>query len=146
MDSSRSFPRRLASFASLNGAERWLTLRAVGWLAVARVALHIVPFARLQAFVESRSATGDASPDGARQVRRAMSRAARTLPGSRCLARALAALLLLRRGGSPARLVLGVAPDAGCTLRAHAWVESDGFIVVGDGEHEEYRPLVAGGA
>ena len=139
------FPRRLASFARLDAAERSLALRAIAWLAVTRVALHIVAFNRLRAFAEARRDVPQAGGDWPQRVRRAMSRAARTLPGSRCLARALAAEFLLVRGGSPARLVLGVSRDAGRTLDAHAWVESDGFIVVGEIEHERFRPLAASG-
>jgi len=44
----------------------------------------------------------------------------------RCLQRSAAAVLLLRRGGAPAELVIGVQP---WPLRAHAWVELDGTVV-----------------
>lgn len=55
----------------------------------------------------------------------AVAAAGRHLPGrTTCLARALAAELLLRRHGHPARLVIGVGRDGAEGFRAHAWVES----------------------
>jgi len=60
-----------------------------------------------------------------------------------CLTRALAAEALLPPSMHPA-LVIGVAPCRGASrLDAHAWVEVDGRVVVG--EHAllaNYRPLV----
>lgn len=78
-------------------------------------------------------------------IRRAMERASRTLPASSCLARSLAAELLLRERGVPARLSIGVAdrkPGAPLALDAHAWVESEGLVVVGDSELERYTGLL----
>jgi Transglutaminase-like superfamily len=44
----------------------------------------------------------------------------------RCLQRSAATVLLLRKAGAPAELVIGVQP---WPLRAHAWVEIDGTVV-----------------
>jgi len=84
-------------------------------------------------------------------VRRAVLRAARSLPASSCLAQSLVAERLLRRGGSDARLTIGVAPVSAAnaervTLDAHAWVESGGVLVTGDDPHERYRILATFGA
>lgn len=83
-----------------------------------------------------------------------MSRAGRTLPGSSCLARSLAAARLLRAGGHEATLTIGVARGQGIAgdhatgsatgdriLDAHAWASSDGLLVAGDAELERYLPL-----
>jgi len=61
-----------------------------------------------------------------------MSHAQRVVPGATCLPQALAAEALLKRGGLPADLRIGVMKGASGKLLAHAWVESDGRIVVGD--------------
>jgi hypothetical protein len=143
--------RRLRSFAALPAPERGLALRAIGWLALARAALVVVSFARLRRWIESR----DAPPRAATQadwpqfVRRAVTRAARTLPGSTCLARALVAEWLLRVGGHPARLTIGVVrgqvSGAERALDAHAWVESGGVLVAGDADLERYTHLATFG-
>lgn len=48
-----------------------------------------------------------------------------------CLTQALAAELLLRRRGYRAHTRIGVAKGYKGNLEAHAWVESDGQVVVG---------------
>jgi hypothetical protein len=143
--------RRLLSFAALPAPERGLALRAIGWLALARAALVLVSFARLRRWIESRDPPPRpaAQPDWPLFVRRAVLRAARTLPGSTCLARSLVAERLLRAGGHAARLTIGVAPGpvsgAERALDAHAWVESGGVLVAGDAELERYTQLATFG-
>jgi len=61
-----------------------------------------------------------------------MAHAQRVIPRSTCLPQALAAESLLTRGGLPAVLQIGIMKTADGKLAAHAWVESDGRIVVGD--------------
>ena len=78
-----------------------------------------------------------------------MRRAERTLPGSTCLARSLAAEWLLHEQGLGAKLVIGVAtatPGAKLPLDAHAWVESEGLVIAGDGELDRYAALVSFGS
>jgi len=109
-----------------------------------RLALPLLPFRTIRTWVDG-ARPRTASPDGdPRAIRRAMQRAQRTLPGSTCLARALAAERLLRAGGHEATLTIGVARDASgaLPLDAHAWVESGGLVVAGDGELDRYTRLV----
>ena len=139
---------RLRSLLGFPVREQWFALRALGTLAVVRLALRFLPFGRLRALVDRRAAMPLAAPDPAvaRAVRRAVDRAARTIPGSACLAQALTAELLLRRGGQAVRVTIGVAPD-GTPLDAHAWVESAGILVTGDREDlGSYRTLAVFGS
>lgn len=124
-------PRRLAT---LPPSERVLALQALGMLGAVRLVLWLLSFRRVRAAVDrwAGAATPSADPDFARAVRRAVDRAARTLAGSDCLPQALTAELMLRRAGRPARVTIGVASD-GQLLSAHAWVESAGVLVTGDG-------------
>lgn len=139
---------RLATLVALPRSERTLALRAVCVLLGVRVALAVLSFARVRALADrltgQRSAVAD---DGAaRAVRRAVDRAARTVPGSVCLSQALTAEFLLRRAGCEARVSIGVAPDGG-PLAAHAWVESAGVLVTGDAHDlSRYRPLLVFGS
>lgn len=135
---------RLRSFAGFPPGEQWLALRALGALALVRLALWLLPFGRLRALIDRQSAMLPVAPDPAiaRAVRRAVDRAARSIPGSACLAQALTAALLLRRHGQAVRVSIGVAPD-GTPLDAHAWVESAGVLVTGDREDlGRYRTLI----
>lgn len=116
-------------------------MAALSCLAAAVVAVQTVPLGRLRAFIERRRVTARRGDDWPRAVRRAMNRAARTIPGSTCLARALAAEWLLRGGGHDALLTIGVARGQGASLDAHAWVESGGVVVAGDDQLGRYQPL-----
>jgi len=66
------------------------------------------------------------------QVTRAIDRIGRGLLGdSACLTQALVALILFRRRGLPAELRMGVKKDDNGTLQAHAWLETQGAVVLG---------------
>ena len=61
-----------------------------------------------------------------------------------CLVQALTARYLIKRRGIPATFRIGVAKDLSADLRAHAWVESDGRIVIGGVNAPDlYVPLEA---
>lgn len=51
-----------------------------------------------------------------------------------CLTQALVVQLLFKRRKIPADLHIGVAKDSNGQLEAHAWVESDGVVVIGGSE------------
>jgi hypothetical protein len=139
---------RLRSLIRLPSSERRLALQALGTLTLVRLILGLLPFARVRALVDRWSTAPAVAADAgvARAVRRAVDRAARSIEGSDCLPRALAAELMLRRAGQPARMSIGVAPD-GAPLDAHAWVESAGVLVTGDSaDLKRYRPLAVYGS
>jgi len=115
-------------------ADRDLRRRAFVLLAAARAGaplLGLEPLRRRLRALAGRSPARDANPGA---VGRAVESAALRLPGSRCLARALAAEALLLRHGLPATLRLGVARDGGAGIEAHAWVLSGGVAVAGGGD------------
>ena len=56
----------------------------------------------------------------------------RYVPAATCLTQALATRVLLSRLGQPAHLRIGVAKSKKGQLQAHAWVESQGKIIIGD--------------
>ena len=64
----------------------------------------------------------------------------RRLPGSRCLDRALVGLLMLRRRGYDAQIVMGAAKH-GDKLAAHAWVACEGVVLVGARERDAFVAL-----
>ena len=68
--------------------------------------------------------------------------ASRYIPGVKCLARALATKVLLAHQGYICELRLGVAKNEKGQLEAHAWVESQGRIVIGGlRDLPRYTPL-----
>ena len=78
------------------------------------------------------------------QVVKAINTVRRYLLGDNsCLAQALGGQFLLRRHGYPAYLRIGVHKDENGKLHAHAWVESEGVVVIGgpSSELNHYVPL-----
>jgi len=62
-------------------------------------------------------------------ISRAVYFSAKLIPGTRCLAQALAVREMMHHYGLPCELQLGVATAGG--FRAHAWVTSEGRIIHG---------------
>jgi Transglutaminase-like superfamily len=74
---------------------------------------------------------------------RAVHRAARFVPHPTCLVKALAVQTLLARRGRIGILRLGVKTTRAAGFEAHAWLEVDGEIVIGEGERHGFAPLLS---
>jgi len=139
---------RLRKLAALSREERALLLRAALLLTGMRVALVALPFRTLQRLVARQSPpAGAAAREDAEAVERiawAVTTAGRRVLGVRpCLAKALTAQVLLGRRGYASDLRIGVARGEDTAVRAHAWLECGGRVVVGGEELAEYVPLVS---
>jgi hypothetical protein len=66
-----------------------------------------------------------------RQLTRAIVIASRVIPNATCLTQALAAQRLLARYGYESNLRFGVAKTDDGKLKAHAWIERSGQVVLG---------------
>src|SRR5262249_3370253 len=128
-------------------ADRRLLIRCACLLALIRVGLYLISLRRLQAFI----ARGPgwirmARSSGCASVERiawAVRAAARYVPGATCLPQALAAELMLVPNGHPARVRIGMTRTENRVLEGHAWVESDGAVVVGGGDLARYTLVPA---
>jgi Transglutaminase-like superfamily len=126
--------------------ERWLLIKAALLLEAIKLSLHLLPFqtlVRLLARVADAPIgpwhIGDYSAD---RVACAVEMASRRTPGAKsCLTQALAARVLLDRRGYPTLLHIGVAKGEQGQFRAHAWLESEGKVVVGGSELDPFTPL-----
>lgn len=67
--------------------------------------------------------------------------AARYVPRATCLTQALALQAMLGRAGTPSELRIGVARGKETEVDAHAWLECEGRVVIGDGQLERYVPM-----
>lgn len=110
------------------------------WVLIAvRLLLWVAPYRWVEAwFLKPPSATpGPARPA---DIARAVTRASRLVPWATCLTQALAGGFLIRRAGRDAVIHFGVARDD-ARFKAHAWLESEGGILIGGGEAAAYLPL-----
>lgn len=121
--------------------DRDLRRRAFLLLAAARAGATLLPLPALRLRLCSLAGSGPRGEVDAGSVGRAIDSAALRLPGTRCLARALAAEALLSRHGLPAALHLGVARGEGGGLDAHAWVLSGRDLVAGGGDLSRWSPV-----
>ena len=127
---------------------RRLRTEAFVALAIARLAVRLVPAKRLLAWAARRPRQPQrfADPGLPAEIAAAVDfvGSSRFMP-AKCLPRALATQAMLRRRGIASRLCLGVARD-GRSLLAHAWVEiGRGQIIIGevDDNHDQEFTRVA---
>jgi Transglutaminase-like superfamily len=135
---------RLHRFVGLPATERRLVLEALALLWLLRLGLWLLPFRAVRPLLHSAPPTPSGLPPAGvspERVAWAVAAASRCMPHASCLVQALATHLLLRRMGYPSSVRIGVRHDKRRRLAAHAWVESDGQVLVG-GSDERYTPLV----
>lgn len=127
--------RRLRKLVALLKSDRRLLVSAIFLLGIVRLGLWLLPFQTLRRFLAGLTPTASKLQKSEQvsvdKIIWAVRVASRYIPGRvKCLARALTTQVLLERHGYKAQLRIGVAKgEQG--LEAHAWVESQGRIVIG---------------
>jgi hypothetical protein len=138
---------RIRKFLHLSPAERRLFIKAWLWLGMIRLMLWLLPFQMHLRFLArlSQEPRGGCQADlaMAERVSRAVEVMGRFVPQATCLTQALAAQMLLKRGGFSPDLRIGVAKTGERQLQGHAWVENHGRIMIGDNEVETFVPFPA---
>lgn len=127
--------KRIHKFLRLSLPEQRLLVKSFFILAGVGAGLKLLPFntvrrllMRLTPAVE---ATTSADAKLILRVSWAIETVSNYLPSMTCLPKALTTHLLLSRVGQPAALRIGVAKSLEGQFQAHAWVESNGCIVMG---------------
>ena len=141
---------RLHKFFRLSAPERFLLVRATALLVIVRTALWLLPFKTLQRssakLAQIFAPSHKENLFSTERVVWAVEVASRYVPRVTCLTQALAAQTMLRLGGIPTSLRIGVAKGTG-SFEAHAWLESGGKILIGGAEAaQRYTQLVSFGA
>ena len=143
--------KNLSRFRELSPERRRAVTRAGLLIAVIRTGLAVLPFRYMLRAVRraARPRTGlPWRPDRPSQFDKGLAVWAVEAAGRRlltrnpCLPQALAVLILFRRAGEDAELHMGVTRDEDAPFKAHAWIESDGVVVIGgDVPVESYARL-----
>lgn len=121
--------QRLSKFWAMPSAERFLLLKGLALLAAASIACRLFSFQDFRRFL-ARKRTGVNRAIPAERICSIIVAAARFVPGATCLVQAIVAESLIAQGGRKADLVIGVCRN-GKKPRAHAWIESDGNVLMG---------------
>lgn len=130
----------LARVARLPAARRRLLLRALPLVALVRLALTLLPYRAARRGLLRLQRTRVEDGVEVNELAWAVAAAARAVPAASCLTQALALETLLARRGLPAQVRVGVA-RGGERIRAHAWVESEGRVVLGGPVSTEFAVL-----
>lgn len=137
--------RRLYKLLHLPPAERGLLIRTALLLSATRLGLWVLPFSTVRSCLDRLATTSAGSCTAGRysadQIARAVAVASRYIPGATCLTQAMAGQVLLERTGLRAQLRIGVARSGEQRLQAHAWVECQGNIVIGESEARHHTRL-----
>lgn len=133
-------------YFNLDLGDRRLLAEALLLQILVVLGLRIVRFATLRRLLDrigaARLANHVLSPRRPARIGWAVATSSRRLkPVSSCLTQALTAEAMLRRRGYPAHVTIGVEPPEGAGLKAHAWVESHGSILLGAPPHDRFAPL-----
>lgn len=125
----------LQKFLNFSRADRLLLVKAALLLVVVQLGLKGLPFQTGQSLLAKLAQPKtDRQKSGSLSVYKivwAVTQVSPYIPGVRCLARAMAAQVLLERQGYPAQLRIGVGRDRSGQLIAHAWLEIQGRVVMG---------------
>jgi hypothetical protein len=137
--------RRLAKFFRLPFSDQRLLMRAALAVVSAKLAIRTVHLPTARAAVTRLERLGSIiMPARADRIVWAVETAGRAIPGMKnCLVQAVAAEAMLIRAGHPCELRIGAAKNGPRELIAHAWLESEGRVLIGDFELDRYVPLRA---
>ena len=120
----------------LSASERRLLVRTTLLVAAVRTGLWLLPFGTLRRLLarrrrSSRRAICRTEVSAARIVR-FVAIVSACIPDATCLTQAISAVVLLTRYGYASTLRIGVMKTGVARLSAHAWVDLDGRIVIGE--------------
>lgn len=134
---------RVARVVSLKPAERRLLLEAFVLLGAVSPLLKYGPGALTGRVLRRASAMtcGPSDPEIVSAIAAAVTKAAPHVPGATCLARALAAWLMVTRRHEMATVRLGVRLESDSGFAAHAWLECNGRPVLGGETAHGYTPF-----
>ena len=135
---------KLARFRQLPVADRWLLIRAIFWLGIARIILLAMPFRRLSERLATEANQPATQPDPAllQRVGFAVRAADNNVPWrSDCFPQAIAARMLLKRQGYATTIHLGVEKAQGGDIAGHAWLTCGDEVVTGGDERDRYTEM-----
>lgn len=136
-------------FLERSNREKLLVALAAAILIEARIELKLIGFRHREWLERSSAPRGNDAPAKrsagsipAAEIAWAVKAASARIPGTtNCLVRALALKYLLNIFGHKATLRVGAAHLEGGRFEAHAWIESDDRILIGEFDNGRYAPF-----
>lgn len=127
----------LVKWRLLPNQDRILVLAAIPLLVAIRLGLALLPLEKLlhtlTRVAKAFPARGPTKRNSVDRKIRAIEKIGKYVLGDGpCLSQALAVQFIMDRHGQPSELCIGVAKDEYGKLIAHAWIESDGRVLIGE--------------
>ncbi|MCP5449580.1 MAG: lasso peptide biosynthesis B2 protein [Candidatus Competibacter sp.] len=124
-------------FMALPRRGKWLHCNTALWLITVKAGLYLLPFDLLRGWVAPPGkppSSGPVAIEEVREITEAIERLGRLLAPLQinCLPQALVGQKLLRRKGFNAQLKIGVLKNRDDLLTAHAWLEYQGLVILGN--------------
>ena len=137
--------RKIRKFLNLSFSKQRLLIKAWILLGLIRLGLELFPFSTLRKLLNRlKSIMGGFEKEfSEQQLVWSVAVVSRYIPKATCLAQALTAQFLLQQAGHQACLHIGVTEADEGRLKAHAWVESQGRILIGGFDLNKYTHLLA---
>ncbi|MCP2732620.1 lasso peptide biosynthesis B2 protein [Limnofasciculus baicalensis] len=127
--------KQLLNFLQMTWCNRKILITAFILLGLVRLGLWLLPFQRLQRLLVQigniHSHSQNNNQTSINKIIWAVETSSRYMPGVKCLARALTTQTLMSRYGHSSELRIGVAKGESGKLEAHAWIESQGKVIIG---------------
>jgi hypothetical protein len=137
--------RRISKFLNLSSIEQRLLIRTWILLGLIRLGMALLPFSTLRKLLyRFRSILGRGEKEFSEdRLVWSVAVVSRYVPKATCLAQAITTQLLLQQAGHQACLHIGVTEAEKGGLKAHAWVESQGKVLIGGIDLNQYTHLLA---
>lgn len=141
-----SFRRKLRTFMSHSRQQRGLIAEAMLLTWLARLAVRLIPFSWIVRWIEHKASSHQSAkiPEPALiySLRRAVKTASRNaLWKSVCMQQSLAMYSMLSRRGYGSTLRMGAKINPEGKIEAHAWLESNGQVILGEDGMAGMTPL-----
>lgn len=137
--------RRIHKFVNLSSTEQSLLIKTWILLGLISLGLQLFPFSTLRKLLyRFRSILGRGEKEFSEdRLVWSVGVVSRYIPKATCLAQAITTQLLLQQAGHQACLHIGVTEAEKGGLKAHAWVESQGKVLIGGIDLNQYTHLLA---
>jgi hypothetical protein len=137
--------RRIHKFLNLSSTEQTLLIRTWFLLGFIRLGMALLPFSTLRKLLyRFRSILGRGEKKFSEdRLVWSVGVVSRYIPKATCLAQAITTQILLQQAGHQACLHIGVTEAEEGGLKAHAWVESQGKVLIGGIDLNQYTHLLA---
>lgn len=129
------------SFLKLSCEDKFILIKSFFLLWTIRIMLWILPFSTIQRILNKFTViSGESHTIPLEKLTWAVAVMSRYVPKATCLTRALTAQILLAEQNYPSNIKIGVSKTEG-NFEAHAWLESDNKIVLGESK-TEFTPIL----